>query len=345
MIMKLLLRLKYITRQKVRKIMKFTSIRFYIVLFSVFISGISFAANNSQSNEVAPLTEGVTLKSEGTLFWLEFNADAAVLWPTFKKFWSNEGIGLKSEQSTLGYMETEWINKNGFDKFRSVLLSDKEPEFRERFRLRVERMPENKGTRVFIYHTSYGILLDDDVVFSGYLSPSPQLELEMLSRLALFSGADKAKLNQVVSSYSPAPLIARRTKNNGYEIRMPGTVEFVYKKLIQTLERMDIQIEEVDKQTVTATRTAASSIGATVEEIDNEEWEIDDSSDLEESGFSLWGSSADKQKTAVSAVYGIKLSVEGADTLIGISSKTSKTKSDEQALKRFSDTLARNLKK
>ncbi len=89
--------------------------------------------------------------------WLHFDADADSLWKKLKNFWASEGIALKQAQPELGFMETEWTKDMETNPLLTILLSDQAPVRRERFRLRLERLPDNKGTRVFINHSGYGI--------------------------------------------------------------------------------------------------------------------------------------------------------------------------------------------
>jgi len=243
--------------------MTFTLYRLLAFSFLLISSLYSFSANSKETSEKSVIhpTTGIELKTQGSLYWLEFDADTSSLWPVLKEFWSTEGIELESEQPALGYMQTRWINDASLSKkASSVLFSDSAPELRERFRLRVEPLPNNKGSRVFIHHTSYGILLDEEAVYTGYLPPSPQLEIEMLSRLALFTGADKNSIHQTVKRYQPTQFLASATKNNAYEIHIPGTARFVHDRLIQALDRMDIGTEITADGAIIATRTDTSRI-------------------------------------------------------------------------------------
>jgi len=305
----------------------------------------SFTANSSENLEkstVFPSAKGVVLKSEGSVYWLEFDTNTSALWPVLKEFWSTQGIELDIEQPVLGYMQTRWINDSGLSKLASsVLFSDSEPELRERFRLRVEQRPDNAGSRVFIHHTSYGILLDEEAVYTGYLPPSPQLEIEMLSRLALFAGADKSKTHQTTAQYKPIQLQARVAGNGTYEIHVPGTAEFTRKKLIQALDRIDVRAKVTAEGSVIAVRTNTSRLDNPDAEKEKEEWGIDDSSDLEEEGFADAGTpSASDEKPPADAVYILQLTENTSNTLINIRNYAENKDGD---IKAFSDAIARNL--
>ena len=196
------------------------------ILFLALISGSTMLCAEPK---VAPAVNGVELQSEGSLYWLQFTKDADALWPMLKNFWSNEGITLKKENPVLGFMETDWTKDLLVERVLSILLSDQAPKRRERFRLRVERLPDNKGTRVFINHSAYGILFDEEATYTGYLPPSPQLEIEMLSRLARYSGASDEQADQMVSSFSVHELKAEMINADRYNISVPGSLDFVRK--------------------------------------------------------------------------------------------------------------------
>ncbi|HED35806.1 MAG TPA: outer membrane protein assembly factor BamC [Gammaproteobacteria bacterium] len=317
-----------------------------LLILPFLLSGLifSFTVNGSERPEkttVFPSTKGVALKSEGSVYWLEFDTNANTLWPVLKEFWSTQGIELEVEQPAPGYMQTKWINDAELSALASsVLFSDSEPEFRERFRLRIEQRPNNAGSRVFIHHTSYGILLDEEAVYTGYLPPSPQLEIEMLSRLALFAGADKNKTHQATAQYRPVQLQARAADNNTYEIHVPGTAEFVRKALIQTLDRIDVSTETTAEGNIIASRTSTSILDNPDAAKEKEEWGIDDSSDLEEAGFDDSDTPPTGSEKPPSDTYMLRLTENTSDTLISISNHSANKDGD---IKAFSEAVARNL--
>ncbi len=326
-----------------------STFRRLLITSLLLVSSVSsFAANSAENHEksaVFPSTTGVVLKSEGSVYWLEFDINASALWPILKEFWSTQGIELEVEQPAPGYMQTRWINDTRLSELASsILFSDSEPELRERFRLRVEQRPNNAGSRVYIHHTSYGILLDEVAVYTGYLPPSPQLEIEMLSRLALFAGADKSKTRETIAQYKPIQLHARATDNGSYEIHVPGTGEFVRKKLIQTLDRIDVGTKITANGSIIANRTGTSRLDNPDAAKEMEEWGIDDSSDLEEEGFAESGlsSSTDTEKPPADAVYILQLTESASSTLISI---LNYAENKDGNIKVFSEAVARNFNK
>lgn len=305
-----------------------------ILFLALFIGSTTLHAQQ----KVAPAVDGVELHSEGSLYWLQFDKDADDLWPTLKDFWANEGITLKREKPLLGYMQTDWTKDLLVERMLSIILSDQAPERRERFRLRLERLPDNQGTRVFINHSAYGILFDEEAVYTGYLPSSPQLEIEMLSRLALYSGASSEQADQMVSSFSVRELAAKRINDNQYDIDVPGSLNFIRGKLTRVLDRMDADTIDAD---VLATGKFVAAFNKAPELFDtNEGWDVDDSSDLEESGFNNYSSSNKNKPTSL--LYQFKLAATENSVIISISSAPGS--SDEgDSLRQFSETIARNL--
>ena len=60
---------------------------------------------------VVPEFEGIRLKSECGLNWLEMNITPEAAWPKLEAFWEHEGIRLLQDEPLLGFMETEWTNR------------------------------------------------------------------------------------------------------------------------------------------------------------------------------------------------------------------------------------------
>ncbi len=300
------------------------------ILFLALFSGSSLLYAQPK---VAATVSGVELQSEGSLYWLQFDKDADALWPMLKDFWSNEGITLKKEKTALGFMETDWTKDLLVERFLSVILSDQAPERRERFRLRVERLPDNHGTRVFINHSAYGILFDEEAVYTGYLAASPQLEIEMLSRLALYSGASADQADQMVSSFSVRELKAKQINDNQYDIDIPGSLDFVHRKLIRVLDRMDAEVDAKTAGKFVVTFNKAPELFD-----ENAGWDIDDDSDLEESGFTDYSSKNSKQATNL--VYQFDLVDTKSSVVVSISA-TSDNKGVD--LRQFSQTIAKKL--
>lgn len=309
-----------------------------VILFLTLISGSGLLCAESRvAATVAPTVDGVTLQSEGSLYWLQFDEDADRLWPMLKNFWSNEGITLKKEKPLLGYMETDWTKDLLVERFLSILLSDQAPARRERFRLRVERLPDNQGTRVFINHSAYGIMMDEEAVYTGYLPASPQLEIEMLSRLARYSGASEEQADQMVSSFSVHELKAEMINTDRYDIKVPGSLDFVRNKLIRVLDRMDAEVDTGNADRLIARFDKTPEI-----EDENADWGIDDNSDLEESGFGDYVPVGSDKNQPEKLAYHFVLAEKNGNVVISVSSAADN--SDKGfGLSGFSQTVAKKL--
>ena len=250
------------------------------ILIPLFFVCSVIASYSVSAAQVLPATDGVQLESKDSLYWLHFNEDADSLWPKLRDFLASEGLVIEKEEPQLGYMETEWSKDLLLDKALSIFLTDQAPNRRERFRLRLERI-EGDGTKVFIYHSAYGILFDEEAVYTGYLPPSPQLEIEMLQRLALFAGGDRKQVEEKVATFATTRLKARRITADEYEIAsVPGSEAFVREKLQRTLARLDAEVSQQADGRILASYSKVPEL-----ESEDDSWGIDDSSDLEEKGF------------------------------------------------------------
>ena len=308
-----------------------------LLLALTLLSHAPLYADNTPTHKVAPAIPGIEWHDENGLLWLHFDADADRLWPMLKNFWAEQGMELDIVEPTLGYMQTEWSKDLFIERLRSIFNSDGEPERRDRFRLRVERLPNGKGANVFIHHSSYGVLLGDYAVYSGYLPPMPEIEAEMLARLAIFAGGDKAHFEKAASAFASREIRARRVSDSLYRITLPGTPDYIAKKVVRALDRMDIDSEQPDAHTLIARLSSQSDL----QKGNDDGWDIDENSDLEAPGFD---SETAPVKAGERIAYRLQLRARGNDTVIDIRAEVGNTDNGAH-LPGFSRSLAANLGK
>jgi outer membrane protein assembly factor BamC len=183
---------------------------------AVSASSFQTTPQNTGSGVSQQKSGDTQLQRVGTQQWLVINRPPEKLWDEVKDFWIQSGFILVSDQSSLGFMETDWaenrakipqdIIRSTLGKLLDSLYSTGE---QDKFRTRLERNPDG-GTDLFVSHR--GMI---EVYTSGPRDGStkwqpraadPELESEFLKRLMLKLGGavDVSKTAAVAAVVSPA---------------------------------------------------------------------------------------------------------------------------------------------
>lgn len=137
--------------------------------------------------------------------WLVVQAPAEAVWPKVRDFWLQEGFLLTVDDPSIGILETDWAENRADipqDFIRGTI--GKALDFlyaaatRDRFRVRLERAPEDGVTEIFISHRGMEEVVqgtpDNDSGTIWKPRPSdPELEAEMLRRLMVYMGSDESE--------------------------------------------------------------------------------------------------------------------------------------------------------
>jgi outer membrane protein assembly factor BamC len=184
---------------------------------------------------VLPPQPGITVGQDGDRRWLAVAAPPEQVWPRVREFWTSNGFNLKREDPTIGVMETDWMENRADipeDGIRRVLKRFLDVAYsaptRDRFRVRLERGPDERSTEVYLSHSGV-----EEVAVGGTSAsatntfiwqrrpPSPELEAEMLNRLMVFLGASERRAEtQLARAEAPATGPRSRLVEQGGEIRL-----------------------------------------------------------------------------------------------------------------------------
>jgi len=223
-----------------------------------------FQSRHKLNKAVAPEFKGIRLKHDGSMYFLEVDAAPDVVWPKIEAFWEHEGIGLLQNRPMLGFMQTDWTKQlqiredaNYFVK----LFSKLEPDFRDKFRMRVEPAADRTKTHIFVAH--YGIEVfvegpdgEDGTYWRGRKSDI-ELEREILARLTLFAGLSDNQADSLMQDYKPFQSYVTYKESFQESVDRPfggeqtsvavltmkGTMDFVWYRSIRALDR--IQMEDI----------------------------------------------------------------------------------------------------
>src|SRR6185503_10139207 len=153
---------------------------------------------------VLPEFGKLRIERSGTQRWLVVEELPEKLWPVVKDFWQENGFLVKRELPEAGVMETEWAENRAnipqggvrylLGSFLDQIYSTSE---RDKFRTRLDRVADGKGTEIFISHRGmqevYTTLRDPQNNAPGNTAwqprpPDPDLEAEFLRRLMVRLG-------------------------------------------------------------------------------------------------------------------------------------------------------------
>ena len=146
------------------------------------------------SGSVLPQTVSAKVIREGQTRYVHVTAPADRVWPVLQDFWPSVGLEVKTQNAQTGVMQTEWAeNKANLPKdiiratLGKVLDFVYDTGLRDQFRARMERN-EDGSTDIYITHKQMVEVLAGKDADNTIWQPGPsdpQLEAEMLSRLAL----------------------------------------------------------------------------------------------------------------------------------------------------------------
>lgn len=200
---------------------------------------------------VAPAFKNVRLNSEQGLYWLEVDQDADSLWPLLHDFLAHEGIKEYRDEPLLGFVESEWVKEYEATRDDAGLLNNLfskfSPNVVDKFRLRLERVAEGKGSRIYASHRG----LEKAILVDGtqwMTRPSePALEKEMLYRLVLFIGVSKLQADSLFAAYKPYQARIKKLGEEGADYEIVGQPDFVWRRLMQAMDRLGAEITRQDK--------------------------------------------------------------------------------------------------
>ncbi len=155
---------------------------------------------------VLPDIAGVRIERSQDKQWLVVAAPPEGLWEKLRAFWLQAGFELELDEPAIGVMETDWAENRAEiprDAIRNLLGKALDNLYssstRDRYRTRLERGEQAGSSEVFITHRGVeefmeGASPDQEAGTVWRTRPAdPELEAEMLKRLALFLGEKESK--------------------------------------------------------------------------------------------------------------------------------------------------------
>jgi len=232
--------------------------------------GISGAESTAKGKvPVLARVDSLRLEGSGDLYWLSVEEPLENLYQMIKNFWFSEGYRLMVDEPVIGIMQTEWVlTKQGSSDastswFKSLFNTENLSASQDQYRTRVELDQVGNASRIYIAHrgTELGYevelseslkRIDDEQIDNDdnqwhFRQPEPELEIEMLSRLMIFLGLQKAEVEQQVSSaklFSPRAFQRIDSSQQSPYLIVKDPYQIAWNRVYHQLERMNFEIEK-----------------------------------------------------------------------------------------------------
>jgi outer membrane protein assembly factor BamC len=231
-------------------------------------SGLAAQSAAPKKTELLPTSSDAHIAHAGTQRWLVVKATPEQAWSTVRKFWTDSGFVIATEQPAVGIMETDWaenraeipqdILRKYIGKYIDVFYTTYK---RDKFRSRIERGTEPGTVEIYLSHRGMEQVPTtkiDNVQGAGFawalMPPSPGLEAEMLSRLMLRFGAPEAVAEAALSpaAAATAPQHARLEKADGLsKLIVDDPFDRAWRRVGLALDRTGFTVVDRDRSTGT----------------------------------------------------------------------------------------------
>jgi outer membrane protein assembly factor BamC len=208
---------------------------------------------------VLPQVADMRVERAGNERWLVLQQPPEKVWGLVRDFWLERGFLIKYEQPEAGVMETDWAENRAnipqgairdlLGRIADQVYSTAE---RDKFRTRLDRTPDGKGTEIYISHRGMKeVYVAPDQTQTGWepRDPDPGLEAEFLRLLMVRLGADQERA-KVAASPAPQPDRAQIVKSSDGTQRLQVNEPFdrAWRRVGLALDRVGFTVEDRDRQ-------------------------------------------------------------------------------------------------
>jgi outer membrane protein assembly factor BamC len=220
----------------------------------------------ARNKQVLPDVSGVSLQRAGSERWLVVHDTPAKVWETVRQFWIDTGFVIAKENPMIGTMETDWAENRADipQDFVSKALGKTldslfySTDKRDKFFTRIEKGVEPGTVEIYIAHRG---MEEMPTVYEqgapaafawGLLPPDPNLEAEMLMRLMVRFGAEKAQAIQEIKAVqhpTPAMEHARIVKqpNGTQALEVDDDFDRAWRRVGLALDRVGFTVTDRDR--------------------------------------------------------------------------------------------------
>ena len=209
--------------------------------------------------------ESLRLEGSGDLYWLDVDDQVDDLYQLVKNFWLSEGYRLAVDEPVIGIMQTEWVKteegaSDGGSWIENLFVGEDLSATQDQYRTRIELNQDGSGSRIYIAHrgTEYVYVLEtarsrtpDDREDNQwhFRQPEPELEIEMLSRLMIYLGLQKAEVDQQAADtklFEPRAFQYMDSSEKSPYLIVKDPYQIAWNRVYHQLERMNFDIESAE---------------------------------------------------------------------------------------------------
>ncbi len=208
---------------------------------------------------ILPAQEKVRLGRAGSQRWLVVDAEPEAVWPVIKEFWLDNGFLINVESRPTGIMETDWAENRAKipdsvlrNLLGKVLDSAYSYPERDKFRTRLERGQNPESTEIYISHRGMAqINISRDryrETTKWQVRPvEPDLEAEMLSRLAIRLGARDEQIRADVKAPEQPKATLSKTDERPDALLLVDSFDRAWRRVGLALDRVGFTVEDRDR--------------------------------------------------------------------------------------------------
>jgi len=211
---------------------------------------------------VLPQVDNIRLERAGSERWLVVQEPPDKVWPVVRDFWQERGFLIKQESPEAGVMETDWAENRANlpqDFIRGVLGRFADQVYstaeRDKFRTRLERSPDGKGTEVYISHRGMREVYttsergnEGQTVWQPR-DPDPGLEAEFLRLLMVRMGAHDERAKLAATSGPQQARAELKKGGDGSELlQVNEPFDRAWRRIGLALDRVGFTVEDRDRQ-------------------------------------------------------------------------------------------------
>jgi outer membrane protein assembly factor BamC len=226
---------------------------------SGYQAGRAQQARSVGDSTVLPSVPNMHVERAGDERWLVVsNETPEQLWGRVKNFWQQNGLVIKTEMPEAGVMETDWaenrakVPQDGFRAlFGKYLDQVYDTSERDKFRTRMERTADGKGTEIYISHRGMEEVVGKQGGTVWQPRPAdPGLEAEFLRRLMVRLGVGEQAAKQQIAEASPGAQRAALKKGaDGVEqLEVFEPFDRAWRRVGLALDRVGFTVEDRNRQ-------------------------------------------------------------------------------------------------
>lgn len=226
---------------------------------SATFSGYEADRKEAKSNTgLLPPADNMRVERAGAERWLVVQEPPEKIWPLVKDFWQENGFLIKTELPDAGVMETDWAEKRAqiqesgirdlLGRFLSQSYTTSE---RDKFRTRLERSPDGKGTEVYISHRGMVEVYKNKLDQTAWQPRETDtgLEAEFLRRLMVRLGAREERAKQLAAVPAPAQRAELKKASDGTELlQVNEPFDRAWRRIGLALDRVGFTVVDRDRQ-------------------------------------------------------------------------------------------------